>query len=310
MLGRVYLYPYSALYAASSADLGHARAFRTYACRGSSLNPTLVEAICATMSIPSLFLPTMVGPRMRQQEFVGGAIGASNPTRELLNEAASIFGKDRRVAQIISIGAGMPRVISLESSGQTIKAGQPQIIQGLGADREIVAKELSTRLFTVDAYLRLNVDRGMEYTSITDWSSLGKIESHTSTYVESAVVAEALETSLGHMRAKIGSITLGHISAYNLYLIRLCNNDVWYRSLEQCQNRRKGSTSRFTVLRRETHSMGADGAPPCVISAFISANLSHHRNGRMWQDAISIILLARASKAVSNLPISSVVSLT
>lgn len=165
------------------------------------------------MSVPSLFLPTNIGPRMRQQDFVGGAIGACNPTRELLNEAAILFGKDRRVAQIISIGAGMPQIMSLESSRQSTEANQLQLLQSLLADCEVVAKELSTRLFAVDAYLRLNVDRGMEYTSITDWSSLGAIESHTSAYVEGVAITEALETSLGHLRSRVGSITLGQLSA-------------------------------------------------------------------------------------------------
>ncbi|KIM32605.1 hypothetical protein M408DRAFT_48522, partial [Serendipita vermifera MAFF 305830] len=91
---------------ASSADLSHPILFRTYATRSTSLNPTIVEGICATMAIPSLFVPAKIGPRLREKSFVGGAVGANNPTRELLKEAANVFGKDKRVTQILSIGAG------------------------------------------------------------------------------------------------------------------------------------------------------------------------------------------------------------
>lgn len=164
------------------------------------------------MSIPSLFLPTTIGPRLRQQEFVGGALGASNPTRELLNEATAVFGRERRVAQIISLGTGVSRVISLDSSdGQ---AEVDQIIQNLATDCEAVAKELSTRLFAVDAYLRLNVDRGMEYISMMDWTILGTIESHTSAYVETPAVTEAIEVSQRCLQSRIGSISLSQLSVY------------------------------------------------------------------------------------------------
>ena len=160
------------------------------------------------MSTPALFLPTKIGPRLRQQSFVGGALGASNPTRELLNEAVALFGKDSRAAQVISIGAGNPGVITLGGTTEL-----DQLLQSLSTDCEIVAKELSTRLFTVDAYLRLNVDKGMERIFMTDWSSLGDIESHTSAYVENTAVVDALEGSLSRLRSRMGSIALGQLSA-------------------------------------------------------------------------------------------------
>ncbi|KIM20866.1 hypothetical protein M408DRAFT_81414, partial [Serendipita vermifera MAFF 305830] len=102
-----------ALYVANSADLNHPQVFRTYSSRGSSLNPTILEAICATMALPSYFLPVKIGPLRRQQSFVGGVLGSNNPTRMLLEEASKLYGKDRRVAQIISLGCGLPRVLSL-----------------------------------------------------------------------------------------------------------------------------------------------------------------------------------------------------
>ena len=147
---------------------------------------------------------------MREQEFVGGALGTSNPTRELLNEAVTLFGKDCRVAQLISVGCGMPRVVSLEVSEET--TGVDKLLQRLSTDCEAVAKELSTRLFTVDAYLRLNVDRGLEAVSMTDWGTLGIIESHTCAYVETSTVAEAFEASLNRLRSRIGSLSLGQLS--------------------------------------------------------------------------------------------------
>jgi hypothetical protein len=199
------------LYAATSANINHPQAFRTYSARGSSLNPTIVEAVCATMAVPSLFLPIKIGPRMRQQSFIGGALGANNPTRELLKEASSIFGPNRRMAQVLSIGSGLPRVVSTESS--TNNEGVYRLLNEIAADCEMVAEELSTRLYTIDSYLRINVDRGMELITMTDWTELGSIESHTAAYIATATVRGAMDTSVRHLQERIGTLTLEQISA-------------------------------------------------------------------------------------------------
>ena len=153
----------------------------------------------------------MIGPCLRQQTFVGGPLGTNNPTRELLNEATSLFGKDQRVAQILSIGSGLPRVMAMSSVDPT---EIHRLLNDIAADCETVAQELSTRLFNVDSYLRLNVDRGMEDLKMEDWNELGTIESHTGAYITKAVVAEVIDTSLQHLVDRIGTVTLGQLSMY------------------------------------------------------------------------------------------------
>jgi hypothetical protein len=200
------------LYAATSANINHPQAFRTYSARGSSLKPTIVEAVCATMAVPSFFLPVKIGPRLRQQSFIGGAHGANNPTRELLKEASAVFGPNRRMAQVLSIGSGFPHVISTESSVDGESAHR--LLKEIAADCEMVAQELATRLYTIDAYLRLNVDRGMELVTMTDWNELGAIESHTAAYIVTAIITGALDTSVQHLQERSGVLTLGQISKF------------------------------------------------------------------------------------------------
>jgi hypothetical protein len=199
------------LYAATLANINHPRAFRTYSARGSSLNPTIIEAVCATMAVPLLFSPVKIGPRPRQQSFVGGAHGANNPTREILKEASTLFGPNRRVAQVLSLGSGLPRVISAEPSADD--EGGHRLLKEIATDCEMVAQELSTRLYTIDAYLRLNVDRGMEFGTMTDWNELSSIESHTATYIATATVTGALDTSVRYLHERTGALTLEQISA-------------------------------------------------------------------------------------------------
>jgi hypothetical protein len=168
------------------------------------------------MSAPSYFSPVKIGPRLIQQSFIGGPLGANNPTRELLKEANGVFGKERRVSQILSLGSGLSHVLSLESSMKEV--GLNRLVNKLAADCETVAQELHARLYNVPAYLRLNVDRGMENVVMEDWSGLGDIASHTGAYVAVASVSESLDTSLRGLRERVGSITLGQLSMHSLWL--------------------------------------------------------------------------------------------
>ncbi|KIM21563.1 hypothetical protein M408DRAFT_80374, partial [Serendipita vermifera MAFF 305830] len=204
------------LYAATSTNISHPHVFRAYPSRGSNLNPTIIEALCATMAIQSHFLPVKIGPRRTQQSFIGGPLGANNPTRLLLEEAGKVFGKNRRVARIVSLGCGLPRALSIGSSENM---SIHRILKDITTDCEMVANELASRLSRIDAYLRLNVIRGMESFDMKGWDHLGAIETHTENYLAMGDVSKSLDNSLRRLRARIGSITLGQLSGYTvLYL--------------------------------------------------------------------------------------------
>ena len=159
--------------------------------------------------MPSLFLPVKIGPQRLEQSFVGGVLGANNPTRLLLEEALMIFGKERRVAHILNIGCGLPRVLSVNPSDVT---GAHRLLKETAADCEMVAHELSTRLFNSDVYFRLNVERGMEDIGMEDWNGLGAIESHTSAYIATIAVSKVIDKSLRRLRERVATATLSQIS--------------------------------------------------------------------------------------------------
>jgi hypothetical protein len=164
------------------------------------------------MAVPSHFSPVKIGERLRQQDFVGGALGANNPTRELLKEASTVFGNEFRVAQIISIGSGIHPVFPMNS--EATEADLSRLLKDIATDCEAVAQELHTRLYNIHAYLRLNVERGMEHVTVEDWNQLGAIESHTSAYITVTSVSASIDTSLRHLRERIGTVTLGQVSEY------------------------------------------------------------------------------------------------
>ncbi|KIM30136.1 hypothetical protein M408DRAFT_22187 [Serendipita vermifera MAFF 305830] len=199
------------LYAGDSARIDHPQAFRTYSSRGASLNPLVIDAVCATMSLPSYFQPVMIGPPRRQQSFVGGVLGANNPTQLLLKEAYNIYGQDRRVASIISIGCGMARARP-QAANLRDEPDVGKLLKEMVGGCEVIANQLSTWLWNVDGYLRLNASMDMETMKTRDWNSLGGIESQTSFHLARSEISEALGTALGHLRERIGTATLGQLN--------------------------------------------------------------------------------------------------
>jgi hypothetical protein len=165
------------------------------------------------MATRSYFSPIKIGPRGRQQAFIGGPRGTSNPTRELLKEASVIFGKEKLVTQIISLGCGRSHLSSVE--GDTEIECASLSAQEMATDCEIVAKELSIRLCNMDAYLRLDVERGMDNLVMHGWDDLGPILTHTSAYIETARISETIEASLRRLQGGTGAVELGEISAYS-----------------------------------------------------------------------------------------------
>ena len=209
------------LYAATSDNIKHAQAFKTYPSHGASLNPTIVEAVCATMALPSHFIPVRIGSRLDQRNFVGGPLGSNNPTRELLKEAGIIFGNERRVAQIISIGCGVPPVLSLRAI--TSETGAGRLLKEIPDECEMVAKELSARLYDIEAYLRLSVEKGIGNIEMDQWGVLGDIEMHTACYMETQTIAQVIEISLKRLQRKLVTVTLGHLSGWLMICRRYRN---------------------------------------------------------------------------------------
>ena len=158
----------------------------------------------------SLFEPVSIGPKRREKTFTSASIGFNNPTRELIKEAEKHFGTDIRVSTVLSIGSGRPALVAFD--GRTLASNE--LLNGIVIDCERVARELATQLFNVDGYLRLNVDRGMENTKMSDWEELGIIEGHTETYLAVPAVTKAIDSSLQRLQDRVGSITIRQLSTF------------------------------------------------------------------------------------------------
>jgi tetratricopeptide (TPR) repeat protein len=170
-----------------------------------------MEALCASVTFPPLFDPISIGPRLRKQRFIGGALGFYNPAREILKEANMAYGDEQRVALILSLGCGLPSVMSFNSS-PSISCNIESLVRYIATDCERVAKDIGNQFIQVDAYVRLNVNRGLEEVIFDDWSCIGSIEGCIKAYLEAAVVTRALDAVSEKITKHVESITLGQLS--------------------------------------------------------------------------------------------------
>jgi hypothetical protein len=181
--------------------------FRTYLSRHNYAECTLLEALCATMSVPTFFDPAQIGPRRSRQQFIAGGFHFNNPTPQILEDVKKTFGELHEIALFLSLGSGRPGVISLDPStpvAQTLKTLLPRLVH----NSETVAQEMSIQMQDVDGYVRLSVDQGLEKIQFIDWDDLGPIASHTGAYLQRDVpnklVNEALERMQGRSTALPG----------------------------------------------------------------------------------------------------------
>jgi hypothetical protein len=205
---------------ASADNVSHCEIFRTYRSPQSSINCTLMEAVCASLAIPPLFDPVLIGPQRRKQKFIGGALGFYNPSREILKEAKIVYGDDQRVALILSLGSGVPPILSLDSS-TSLSFHMSSLVRYIGTDCERVAREMASQLDQVDAYIRLNVTHGFEDVQFDEWSCISSLESCIKSYLQAAFVTRAVDAAAEKMVTRIGSITIDQLSTHIFHIFNV-----------------------------------------------------------------------------------------
>jgi hypothetical protein len=171
----------------AAADMTHCRILRSYKLGHSSHNPTIIEAIRIAWANPGLFPPLRIGPKHMQEELVSAVDGCNNPTLQAVEEAHNAFGRDQKVACLLSLGTGKPgnRSVTMESL---------QLAQMIARDTESTAEQLNRRYSGLQIYFRLSVDRTLELGTGSQAieQTVGRITSYTSTYLETHTISETL----------------------------------------------------------------------------------------------------------------------
>jgi hypothetical protein len=146
----------------------------------------------ATSAATTFFKPICVG--RDEVEFVDAGFGYNNPCEVLIEEAGQHFpGCDRM--QIVSIGTGLGNVVSIDDTRRSIISA----LKKMATTSSKVAARLDDRFGGDGGYARLNVERGLEDTTLSDWKKASSISAHTRNYLsdKKRAIDEFVNTFLG-----------------------------------------------------------------------------------------------------------------
>jgi hypothetical protein len=127
-------------------------------------------------------------------EFVDAGFGYNNPCEVLIEEAGRRFpGRDDM--QIISIGTGLGDVVSIGDTRRSILSA----LKKMATTSSKVAARLDDRFGGDGRYVRLNVEKGLEDTTLSDWKKASSISAHTRNYLsdKKRAIDEFVEVFLG-----------------------------------------------------------------------------------------------------------------
>lgn len=114
---------------------------------------------------------------------------------------SKIFGDEKPVSLFLSLGSGH----------QSPTPGSKTCLKRITRESGIVERELSHQLGGAAAYLRLNVDKGLEAIETTQWSDVSAIISHTRVYLEMTIITSFIDEAVHRVLEATGSITLGQL---------------------------------------------------------------------------------------------------
>jgi predicted acylesterase/phospholipase RssA len=175
--------------AAPANSMAYPRRFRTYPIRANaSVNCTIWEAARATTAAPTCFKRIAIGEEGHAKEaFIDGGLGCNNPANQVLDEARALFGNDRPIRCLVSIGTGHAGIIGLakpDTFQKILPLNLIRVLKRVATDCESTARDLRQRFETVqNFYFRFNVSHGAEGISLEEWNKMGELTEHTKAYM-------------------------------------------------------------------------------------------------------------------------------
>ena len=204
---------FSFVCAVGTSDITHAAGptlFRSYdVAKNKEYNCTIWEAARATSAAPTFFKRIKIGPSGSGIEYVDAGIGCNNPVKQVIAEAARVFGEDARIAGIVSIGTGQSGSVGLarpDAFQKWLPTDLVRVLREIATDSGRVAEEMESKYSKAPGlYTRLDVDRGLQTVSLDEWKRLGVVRSHTKNYMRLEIndkrvdnVVELLSGSSSH----------------------------------------------------------------------------------------------------------------
>jgi hypothetical protein len=135
----------------------------------------------------------------------------NNPVKVVIKEGAKIFGSERQVACIVSIGTGHQSAIGLHDADwcqALLPTNAIHLLKDLASDCEKEASKCEKQYGQLPGlYYRFNVEHGLENVSLDDWKMLSTVKAHTKAYLQEPLAERKLDLLVGVLRTRSAHIT-------------------------------------------------------------------------------------------------------
>ena len=116
--------------------------------------------------------------------------------KKVIEETLMVFGRDRPVSCIVSVGAGQRGVTGYDRPDPFERVLPRELIKALKAiatDTDRAAHEMSERYHKTGIYYRFNVDQGLDSVSLDEWKRLDAVRHHTKNYLRKTDVGDTVD---------------------------------------------------------------------------------------------------------------------
>jgi len=177
------------------------RLFRTYIHRAGDESDApdckIWEAVRATSAAPTFFDEIEID----DQVYVDGGVGCNNPCKQVLEEAGRLW-PGREIGCIISLGTGMPRVLSMQGSS-LYNSWDPRdwvgVLTRIATLCDQTHQDMLRKRELRGKYFRFNVQQGMQTISLQEWTKLGEVATHTEVYLRDADIAPKFDDAIAKL---------------------------------------------------------------------------------------------------------------
>ncbi|KAL2867769.1 uncharacterized protein BJX67DRAFT_77366 [Aspergillus lucknowensis] len=151
-----------------------------------SAQGTIWEVARATSAAPTFFPPVKFGNP--PAEYVDGALVHNNPIRLVMGEINKVWGCERELCCVVSIGTGTPVTPKLGSMGVSVLKACAK----LATNAENIARGFKAdeggRLHKEGKYFRFNVAQGLQAVKLEEWQAFDLMDAATKAYLRDAEV--------------------------------------------------------------------------------------------------------------------------
>ncbi len=216
-------------------SIKYARRFRTYTARNHATpNCKIWEAARATTAAPTFFKRIAIGePGHIKEQFLDAGVGFNNPTQEVLEESRLVFGDDRPLGVLISLGSGQKLTPSLANSTAMQKilptklnelAHLVKVLAKIATDSERVANDISRRFEkTPGIFFRFNATHGAGEIALEEWKRMDEVQTLTRSYLYESSVSNLVDAAVKRIRMSMAKpvgnpVTLAGVCTFFTYL--------------------------------------------------------------------------------------------